>query len=275
MSPSSASPSSRSGSDSESGSAEKRSASTTLSSGRSDLDGQLGERGGGRASSSKRPGLLQADQRVAGVDGQADRPTRVGDAAGDGLADPPRGVGRELEALAPVELLDGVHEAEVPLLDEVEEREPGGLVLLGDRHDQAQVRLDEGRSASSPWRVAAAARRRATGSERPSLSKLVRASTPASMACASRTSSSLVSSGCWPMSVRYSRTRSRHLGRTVPLPPHLSVTYCVPGGPAPGRSPPAWRDPGGAPDAYDQGQRQPALTRVRLDGAGWFRTRSS
>ena len=37
----------------------------------------------------------------------------VGDAAGDRLTDPPRGVRRELEALAPVELLDGVHEAEV------------------------------------------------------------------------------------------------------------------------------------------------------------------
>ena len=68
----------------------------------------------------------------------------VGDAAGDGLADPPRGVGGELEALAPVELLDGVHEAEVALLDQVQQRQAGGLILLGDRDDQAQVRLHEG-----------------------------------------------------------------------------------------------------------------------------------
>src|SRR5437588_842304 len=68
------------------------------------------------------PGLLEAGEGVAGVDGQADGAARVGDAPGDGLADPPRGVGGELEALAPVELLDGVHQAQVPLLDEVEER---------------------------------------------------------------------------------------------------------------------------------------------------------
>src|SRR5690606_24961914 len=62
---------------------------------------------------------------------------------GDRLADPPRGVGGELEALAPVELLDGVHEPEVALLDEVEERKARRLVLLGDRDDQSQVGLDE------------------------------------------------------------------------------------------------------------------------------------
>src|SRR5262249_22198142 len=56
----------------------------------------------------------------------------------------PRRVGRELEALAPVELLDGVHQAEVALLDEVEEGQARCLVLLGDRDDEAQVRLDEG-----------------------------------------------------------------------------------------------------------------------------------
>ena len=67
----------------------------------------------------------------------------VGDAAGDRLADPPRGVRRELEALAPVELLDGVHQPEVALLDQVEQRQAGRLVLLGDRHHEAQVRLDE------------------------------------------------------------------------------------------------------------------------------------
>ena len=90
------------------------------------------------------PGLLQARQGVAGVHRQADGAAGVGDAAGDGLTDPPRGVGRELEALAPVELLDGVHQAEVALLDEVEQRQARGLVLLGDRHHQPEVGLDEG-----------------------------------------------------------------------------------------------------------------------------------
>ena len=77
------------------------------------------------------------------MDRQADRAPGVGDAARDRLADPPCGVRGELEALAPVELLDGVHQAEVALLDEIEQGQSRRLVLLGDRHDQAQVRLDE------------------------------------------------------------------------------------------------------------------------------------
>ena len=110
-----------------------------------DLGRELGERG--RAAELQLeagPGLLEAGQGVAGVDRQADRAAGVGDAAGDRLADPPRGVGGELEALAPVELLDGVHQAEVALLDQVEQRQARGLVLLGDRHDEAQVGLHEG-----------------------------------------------------------------------------------------------------------------------------------
>ena len=89
-------------------------------------------------------GLLDRAQHVPGVHRQADGPTGVGDAPGDGLADPPRGVGRELEALAPVELLDGVDQAEVALLDQVQEGQSRRLVLLGDRHHQAQVGRHEG-----------------------------------------------------------------------------------------------------------------------------------
>ena len=36
-----------------------------------------------------------------------------------------------------------MHQAEVALLDEVEQRQAGRLVLLGDRHHEAQVRLHE------------------------------------------------------------------------------------------------------------------------------------
>ena len=77
------------------------------------------------------------------VHGDADGATLVGEGAGDGLADPPRGVGRELEALGVVELLDGPHEAEVPLLDEVEEGEAPVAVALGDRDHEPEVGLDE------------------------------------------------------------------------------------------------------------------------------------
>ena len=76
------------------------------------------------------------------VDRDADRARLVGERAGDRLADPPRRVGRELEALAVVELLRRADEAERALLDEVEERQALVAVVLGDRDDQAQVGLD-------------------------------------------------------------------------------------------------------------------------------------
>ena len=66
----------------------------------------------------------------------------VGERARDRLADPPGRVGRELEALALVELLGGAHEADRPLLDQVEERQPLVAVALRDRDDEAEVRLD-------------------------------------------------------------------------------------------------------------------------------------
>src|SRR5690606_6094036 len=80
-------------------------------------------------------------EALEGVHRQADRPRLVRGGARDRLADPPRGVGRELVAAAVVELLDRAHEADVALLDEVQEREAPLHVLLRDRDDEAQVRL--------------------------------------------------------------------------------------------------------------------------------------
>jgi hypothetical protein len=62
--------------------------------------------------------------------------------ARDRLADPPGRVGRELVAAPPVELLDGADQPERPLLDQVEERQPLVAVVLRDRDDEAEVRLD-------------------------------------------------------------------------------------------------------------------------------------
>ena len=76
------------------------------------------------------------------VDGHADRARVVGDGALHRLADPPGGVGRELEAAAPVELLDRAVEPQRALLDQVEERHAEAAVALGDRDDEPQVRLD-------------------------------------------------------------------------------------------------------------------------------------
>src|SRR6266511_3871583 len=81
--------------------------------------------------------------RLDHVDGDADRPRLVGDRARDRLADPPRCIGRELVAALVLELVDRLHEADVPLLDEVEELQAAVRVLLRDRHDEPQIRLDE------------------------------------------------------------------------------------------------------------------------------------
>src|SRR5438477_10202708 len=81
--------------------------------------------------------------RLDHVDRDADRPRLVRDRAGDRLADPPRRIRRELVALAVVELLDRTDEADVPLLDEVQEAHAAADVFLRDRHDEPKVRLRE------------------------------------------------------------------------------------------------------------------------------------
>ena len=77
------------------------------------------------------------------VDGEADRAALVGQRARDRLADPPRRVGRKLVAHPVVELLDRADQAEVALLDQVEQRHAGPRVVPRDRHHEAQVRLDQ------------------------------------------------------------------------------------------------------------------------------------
>ncbi len=64
-------------------------------------------------------------------------------ARGDGLANPPGRIGRELEAELPVELLDRADQSEISLLDQVEERNAGFRVVARDRHHEAQVALDQ------------------------------------------------------------------------------------------------------------------------------------
>ncbi len=73
----------------------------------------------------------------------ADGAGLVGDGPGDGLADPPRGVGGELIPPSVVELLHRPNEPDVPLLGQIEERHPVRRVPLGDRDHQAKVRLDQ------------------------------------------------------------------------------------------------------------------------------------
>src|SRR5205814_2943432 len=81
-------------------------------------------------------------QYLDDVNGHPDRARLVGERSGDRLANPPRCVGRELEALAVVELLGGADEADRALLDQVQERQALVAVALRDRDDEAKVGLD-------------------------------------------------------------------------------------------------------------------------------------
>src|SRR5947208_7137170 len=88
----------------------------------------------------------RADQFVDRLD-HVDRDTNgsrlVRDRAGDRLADPPGRVGRELVAAAVLELVDRLHQADVPFLNQIEELEAAGRAFLRDRHDQAEVGFDQ------------------------------------------------------------------------------------------------------------------------------------
>src|SRR5688500_5737922 len=85
----------------------------------------------------------EAVDRFDHVDRDADRPGLVGNGACDRLADPPRRVRAELEALLVVELLDSADETDVALLDEVQKAHATTDVLLGDADHQPEAGLGE------------------------------------------------------------------------------------------------------------------------------------
>ena len=67
----------------------------------------------------------------------------VGHRSGDGLADPPGGIGGELETLGVVELLHRTDQPQVALLDQVQEQHAAAGITLGQGHDQTQVGLEQ------------------------------------------------------------------------------------------------------------------------------------
>ena len=85
--------------------------------------------------------LLDLIDGLDHVDGYTYGTRLIGDSSGDGLSDPPCGVGRELEALGIIELLNGLDEAEVALLDEVEEVHTASEIALRNTYDQSEVRF--------------------------------------------------------------------------------------------------------------------------------------
>ena len=76
------------------------------------------------------------------MDRQADGAGLVHQAALDGLADPPGGIGGETETALRVEFLDRADQAQVAFLDQVQQREAAIHVATRDLDHQPQVALD-------------------------------------------------------------------------------------------------------------------------------------
>ena len=167
--------------------------------------------------------------------------------AGHRLADPPGRVRRELEAPAPVELLDGADEAERALLDQVEEGEAAAAVALGDRDDEPEVRLDHlllgvlvagldalgevdlvcGGEQRDPADVLEEELQRVGGLLSTCVAAARRGRSAASVASAARASASACSSSSMPFSSswRYSASAA---GASRPDPSSASATASMP-----------------------------------------------
>src|SRR5215217_4713369 len=85
---------------------------------------------------------------LAHVDGNPDGPPLVGNGPLYSLTYPPRSVGGEAEAAVRVELLDGPHEADIALLDQILEGQAVTTRFLGYRDNKLQVHLDESLAGS-------------------------------------------------------------------------------------------------------------------------------
>src|SRR6185503_3115128 len=83
--------------------------------------------------------LADAVQRARAVERHAHDARLLGQRLQNGLANPPDRVRDELDALRLVEFVRGANEAEVALVDQIRERHALVLILLRDRHDEAQV----------------------------------------------------------------------------------------------------------------------------------------
>ena len=155
-------------------------------------------------------GARHAVDRLDHVHRDANGARLVGDGPADGLANPPGGIGAELEALAIVELFHGAQQAQVAFLDQVQERHAAAHVALGHADHQAQVGLGQaalGNVALHDLELAASGAPAASG-HRLLLRGARVASSPLPMALARRTSSSASSSDTRPISRRYMRTGS-------------------------------------------------------------------
>src|SRR5512146_3062224 len=73
----------------------------------------------------------------------ADRPRLVRDGACDRLTNPPGRIGAELIAALVFKLVDRLHQADVALLDQIQELQAAVGIFLGDADDETEVRFHQ------------------------------------------------------------------------------------------------------------------------------------
>ena len=96
-------------------------------------------------------GLVDLAESATLVQRQTHDTTLLGNGLQDALANPPDGVGNELEATGLVELLGCLDQADVTLVNKVGQRQALMLILLGHTDHEAQVGLNEPLLGSLPF----------------------------------------------------------------------------------------------------------------------------
>src|SRR6266850_1378686 len=102
--------------------------------------------GAGLAAEFLNQGARSSDQFVDCLDhvnGNSNRTSLIGNGSGNGLADPPCRIGRELVATPPLKLVDGFHQSDVAFLDQVKELQTAVGVFLRYRYHQSEICLDQ------------------------------------------------------------------------------------------------------------------------------------
>src|ERR1039458_1763135 len=88
-------------------------------------------------------GADQLVDRFDHVHRDTNRTRLIGNRAGNRLPNPPRGIRRKLVAPAVFEFVDGLHQADVAFLNQVEELQSAVGVFFGNRNHQTQVGLNQ------------------------------------------------------------------------------------------------------------------------------------
>ena len=85
----------------------------------------------------------QLVDRLHHVHRNTDRPRLIRNGSGDGLTDPPCGVGGEFITLAVIKLFNRLDQTQISLLDQIQKQHAAADIALGDADHQTQVSLGQ------------------------------------------------------------------------------------------------------------------------------------